>query len=93
MGKETFQGGNEIICYDIAPPLPPLRPSDLKLDLTCWRKLHSAETAQFNTTSIFFYFPRFCCSPMQDCVRAWVTALKVPSVQVNGITNETRQLL
>ena len=23
---------------------------------------------------------------MQDCVRAWVTALKVPSVQVNGIT-------
>ena len=57
MGKETFQGGNEIICYDIAPPPPPLRPSDLKPDLTCWRKLHCAETAQFNTTSFFLKFP------------------------------------
>ena len=53
MGKETFQAGNEIVCYVTAPPLPPLRPSDLKPDLTSWRKLYCAETAQFNTTSIF----------------------------------------
>lgn len=57
MGKETFQGGNDIICYATAPPLLPLRPSDLKPDLTSWRKLYCAETAQFNTTSIFFLFP------------------------------------
>ena len=84
MRKVAFQGANEVIYYDTAFS-------------STWGLLTSNLTYQLEKTVLwryspiqyskhFFEFPRFCGSPMQDCVRAWMTALRMLSVQMKGLT-------